>query len=164
MIATRFNHHELMHGRDYAGGDCTGHIAQRKWNGNFAGWDGVSLFTKSGNPILAPDWFTEGLPDLPLCCELVARIEGAREATNLLQRKGNAGEWRTATLRVFDAPECRGGLRERLALAGDVMRKSSFAIPVETFDIRERNDLRSELQAALSLGWEGLMIQPADHG
>lgn len=80
MTATRFTHCDLMHGRDYSGQECRGWLAQRKFDGVFAGWDGERLFTREGHTILAPEFFTRGLPGYALCCELVAAPKPERRA------------------------------------------------------------------------------------
>ena len=152
----------LMHGTDYAGRNCAGWVAQRKWDGIFALWTGSALLSRNGHRMNAPEWFVAGLGCKPLACELVGSQEGACFASGLRSTK-NAGAWRAATLRVFDAPGAAAGLAERASAAWDAARGCLFARPVAVFTVSGRADLRSLLKSALAAGWEGLMIQPPDH-
>ena len=65
-----------------------GWLVSRKFNGVRLWWDGVALWTREGNRITAPAWFTRGLPAMPLDGELVGdavedRFEVARQAAQL---------------------------------------------------------------------------------
>lgn len=167
MTATRFDHTQLMHGHDYAGENCEGWLFQRKWDGWFAGWDGERLFTKEGNTIAAPDFFTAGLPDFPLCCELVAGKEGANHTQSLIRTKTNPREWEHARLYVFDAPLTRvpkywgdNNVEMRLKAGEGDWLGAKHAQVVRTFPLHDRAQLRDELRAVLDAGGEGLMIQP----
>lgn len=169
MNATRFTAYQLMHGHVYAGEECAGWLAQRKWDGWFALWDGERLLTREGNAIAAPAFFTEGLPDFPLCCELVASREGANRTASLVRTRNNAREWERAKLYVFDAPKAeffpdeRDNVAERLkTVAADVV-VARYAEITQTQTVRDRAHLRAMLTSVLSAEGEGLMISPPDH-
>jgi hypothetical protein len=163
-----FTMDRLMHGRDYSGGECAGWLWQRKWDGVFAGWDGERLWSKPsakyprGNVVHAPDFFLAGLPDFPLCCELLAATEGANFANGLMRQRRSAREWERGTLRIFDAPGADDpNVAARLARAACAFPGTRHAEFTRTATLDGRAHLRAELRAVLDAGGEGLMIQPA---
>ena len=163
MNAHRINADQLMHGVDYSGEQCSGWLAQRKWDGHCALWDGERLLSRDGNVIAAPDWFLEGLPSFPLCCELVAGKEGANHTTSL-RRTMNGAEWDLAKLYVFDAPEHEGrNADERMSNAWSVMAAPAHLEFTRSIVLRDRVHLLAELLAVLDAGGEGLMIQQPEN-
>lgn len=170
MTAQRSNVSQLMHGHDWNGEDCAGWLFQRKWNGLSATWDGQRLWTKpsaehpQGNVIQAPGFFLAGLPDWPLCCELLAAREGDQFANALKRNWRNAVEWERAKLMVFDAPHAEfSDVCFRLAEAAGHLSEARHADITITRTLRDRAHLRDELRAVLDAGGEGLMIQPPDN-
>jgi DNA ligase 1 len=87
---------------DYQGEDPTGWHMTEKFNGCRAYWDGERFWTRGGNVIVAPSWFTYGLPRTRcLDGEIFAgygNFEGARLAVQY-------GRFTPAMrFMVFDAP------------------------------------------------------------
>ncbi|MGA9780046.1 MAG: hypothetical protein WBS33_17435 [Verrucomicrobiia bacterium] len=84
------NESQLTLGTDYTPDiDPTGWPASEKMHGCRAYWDGSQFWTRGGNVIATPDWFTDGLPGVPLDGEIWAgrgRFEEARCA-------GQYGHW-----------------------------------------------------------------------
>ena len=148
-----FDHHALMHGRDYAGQDVTGWLAQEKFNGWRALWTGERLLTRQGERLLAPEWFTAGLPSHPLDCELhLGRgrlVEIQRVAWNR-----NSPLWREARLMVFDAPLAAGGIRERMA---SITHACEHAEVADVFAVGQ--DIGERLTVLLAAGGEGYMLR-----
>ena len=46
----------------YNGQGVSGYLVSEKYDGVRAIWDGSKLLSRQGNPIHAPNWFTEPLP------------------------------------------------------------------------------------------------------
>lgn len=64
---------DMMHGGDWTDDiDPAGWIVSEKLNGCRAFWDGSQLWSRGGNVIPAPAWFTAGLPTSPLDGEVWA--------------------------------------------------------------------------------------------
>lgn len=106
---------DMTLGTDWNGQNIAGWFWSEKYDGCRAYWDGRRLWTRGGNVIAAPDWFTAGLPaGVPLDCEVYfgpGRFEDARLAVQ-------AGRWgRDARLVVFDAPMAPGDWSARMEAA-----------------------------------------------
>ena len=163
MTAMRFTPDQLMHGVDYSGQQCSGWLAQRKWDGHCALWDGERLLSRDGNVIATPVWFIAGLPAFPLCCELLAGKEGANHTTSL-RRTMNRAEWELARLMVFDAPEHEGrNADERMLAAWSLIAAPRHLEFTRSRVLRDREHLLEQLRAVLDAGDEGLMIQQPEN-
>jgi len=146
------NESQMTLGSDYhAGIDPTGWLVSEKLNGCRAFWDGSQFWTRGGNVIAAPDWFTDGLPTVPLDGEIWAgrgRFEEARLAVQF-------GHWtRRCRFVAFDAPKARGTWQRRMATAGRLWR---YTVAFEV--CQGHGWLMERLRTVQSVGGEGLVIR-----
>jgi DNA ligase 1 len=152
------NESQMTLGTDYHGGiDPTGWLDSEKMHGCRAYWDGSQFWTRGGNVIAAPDWFTDGLPAVHLDGEIWAGRERFEEARLAVQ----FGHWtHRCRFVAFDAPAVRGTWRRRMATAGRIWRD------VVTFEVcRSHRWLMERLRAVQAVGGEGLVIRnPASTG
>jgi DNA ligase-1 len=167
--------------RDWIGQvEIDGWLASEKLNGCRAYFDGRRFWTRSGNIIAAPKWFTKGLPAIHLDGEIHAGRDGNRgKASFEVARVAvqNGGKWFeevspiTATpivFSVFDAPQVAGTWQQRMAEASRAVKKCACAAAVK-FQ-RVRMGLPSQLRAGeisfvdymlrvARLGGEGAMFR-----
>lgn len=151
--AMTFDHHALMHGRDYAGQNVRGWLAQEKFDGWRALWTGDRLLTRQGERLLAPEWFTDGLPAMPLDGELYLGRGRLTEIQRLAWRR-DCPLWREAVLMVFDCPDASGGILERLA---SITHACERAVIADVFAVGQ--DIGERLAALLAAGGEGYMLR-----
>ena len=136
--------------------DSAGWLVSEKMEDVRAYWDGVQFWTRGGNVIAAPAWFTRGLPAKPLDGGIWAgrgRFEEARQAVQL-------GRWtRRCRFVAFDAPETHGTWQRRLVVAAQLWRD------VVSFEVCKGHDwLMDRLREVQTGGGEGLVIRhPAIH-
>lgn len=85
-----------------------------KRDGVRACWDGRQLWFRSGNPVPAPTWFTQGIPALPLDGELWLG-RGQFERLSGIVRKAEPvdAEWRLVRYMLFELPGDTGTFTER---------------------------------------------------
>ena len=78
-----------------------------KYDGVRAFWDGMSLVTRSGRIINAPDWFLAQLPDEPMDGELWLGYGRFSEVSGLIRRKDSDTSelWQDVSYMVFDLPD-----------------------------------------------------------
>jgi DNA ligase-1 len=144
----------LMHGSDWIGQDLAGWIVTEKFDGYRAYWDGRRLWTRGGCRYPAPPWFTAGLPDMPLDCELFAGY-GNRET--LAACMNSPAAFAGKGLMVFDSPTTPGGYSERsaaigaLSLPAHVKAVSSWACPGV-------DGLKAHLLTLKAAGGEGFVV------
>ncbi|MEO7242860.1 MAG: DNA ligase [Variovorax sp.] len=156
----------LMLARNYkpgsiAGDQMAGYFLSEKYDGVRAFWDGKTLVYRSGDPIVAPRWFTDGLPPQPLDGELwVGRGRFADTVSTVRSQSPKDQAWRQLNYMVFDMPVEKGDFTQRLS----VLRKllplpdAPWAIQVAQQLATTPEALQAQLDETLKLGGEGLML------
>lgn len=152
---------ELMLAKVYAA-DQPLHLADwwvsEKFDGVRAYWDGAQLWTRGGNPIQAPRWFTQELPTLHADGELWAGYGGFEQASSIVRNGADddAG-WRSLRYLIFDLPEVPGSFDQRLQqLRTLALRGAAQAVAQSQLD--DPAALQGQLDAVISRGGEGLML------
>ncbi len=132
-----------------------------KLDGVRAYWDGKQFLSRNGNVYYAPDWFVEGLPDVPLDGELWLGRKKFQRAVSIARRQDKSDHWRELSYLVFDAPTQSGGFEERTGFLNDLFarKKLEFAAAHAHELCRNLDHLRSELVRIEALGGEGLMLR-----
>jgi DNA ligase-1 len=146
------NELQMTIGCDYHGGvDPTGWLVSEKLNGCRAYFDSSQFWTRGGNVIAVPDWFTAGLPGVPLDGEIWAGRGRFEEARLAVQH----GHWtHRCRFVAFDAPETRGTWQRRMAAAGRLWRDTV------AFEVCQGHGwLMERLRTVQSGGGEGLVIR-----
>ncbi|WP_440531416.1 DNA ligase [Variovorax sp. YR566] len=132
-----------------------------KYDGVRGYWDGKQLWTRGGERIVAPAWFTAPLPKQPLDGELwVGRGQFARAVSTVRSQTPNDIAWREMHFMVFDLPAQGGDFTTRLAVLRKLLPITDapwvVAVP------QERATTHAALQALLDktvkMGGEGLML------
>jgi DNA ligase 1 len=105
------NERQMTLGVDYSGQNPAGWFMSEKFNGCRAYWDGEKLWTRNGNIVKAPKWFTAVLPRrVHLDGEIFT--DGDLEAARLATQYGKF----TPDIRfvVFDYPSAQGNWLKRV--------------------------------------------------
>ena len=145
----------LLHGTDWHGENVAGWIASEKLNGCRAYFDGWRLWTRQGNAIAAPRWFTDGLPAMPLDGEIYAGPAGFYAARNAV----NYGRFTPQiSFRVFDVPET--GLPAEEAIARlQSLRWPDHAAPVAFSRVDSIEAALAAFRQIFRRGGEGVMLR-----
>jgi DNA ligase-1 len=132
-----------------------------KLDGVRAYWDGKQFRSRFGNLFLAPDWFVEGLPPLPLDGELWIGRKAFQRASGIARTHDRGEGWRDMRYVVFDAPEHGGEFEARLAFLEDIVgeRRPPFAQVLEHQQCRGVDHLMAEIDRITALSGEGLMLR-----
>jgi DNA ligase-1 len=145
--------------------DPPGYLVSEKLDGVRALWDGRRLWFRSGLPILAPGWFVEQLPPVPLDGELWLGRGRFEELSGIVRQAVavDAG-WRALRYEIFDLPGAPGPFGERARRIADLLPQRRFEPlrAVEQQALPDRNALRRRLESVLAAGGEGLMLHRAD--
>jgi DNA ligase-1 len=141
--------------------DLSGWWMSEKLDGVRAYWDGKQFLSRNGNVYYAPDWFVEGLPDVPLDGELWLGRKKFQRAVSIARRQDRSEHWRELRYVVFDAPTQTGGFEERIDFLKDLFahKKVEFAGAHAHELCRNLDHLRAELARVEGLGGEGLMLR-----
>lgn len=133
-----------------------------KFDGVRGYWDGAQLWTRGGQRVTPPAWFTAGWPSEALDGELWAG-HGAFAAAVSTVRQQNAGDaaWRQMRYQVFDLPAHGGPFDARLA-ALNQLSLPSWVQPVAQNRVADQATLRTLLHQTVKNGGEGLVLHRGD--
>ncbi|MHC4401868.1 MAG: DNA ligase [Planctomycetota bacterium] len=141
--------------------DLTDWWLSEKLDGVRAYWDGRQFLSRQGNPYHAPDWFTKGLPEVPLDGELWIDRRKFQRTVSIVRRQDKSDHWKEVRLLVFDAPEAEGDFESRLEFLADCLhpKKLPYAALHEHTRCKGLKHLQEELGRVEALGGEGLMLR-----
>lgn len=139
--------------RDWQGQNPTGWMMSEKLDGWRVIWDGERLYTRQGEILRAPAWFTAGLPAVALDGELFA----GRGEFNSIQRRIRDG-FIGLGFRVFDAPTHGGTFRKRYQSLLDLALPDHASV-VEHIRCIGVEHLIEFADTALDMGGEGAVIR-----
>ncbi len=133
-----------------------------KLDGIRAIWNGKQLLTRNGNPIYAPRWFTDPLPDYALEGELWAgRGHFALVQQTVLDHTPSDEAWRKIDFMLFDMPEAAGDYTKRYYnLIHVVDSASSKHIKyIEHTPVLSEQELLRYLDTLVNENGEGIMLR-----
>ncbi len=132
-----------------------------KYDGVRGYWDGQALWTRGGERVFAPGWFTAGWPKVAMDGELWAGFgQFARAVSTVRQQAPNDSAWRAMRFMVFDLPAQGGPFTERIpALNGVVSRiDRSWVQAVAQSKLASHQALQALLVKTVAHGGEGLVL------
>lgn len=133
-----------------------------KLDGVRAYWDGERFWSRGGNEYRAPDWFTEGFPDVPMDGELWMGRGRFAELSGAVRRLEPVDpSWRQIRFMVFDLPTLDQPFSERIAAMKALLQPSPspFLAMVAQRRATDHERLMSALDKVVSEGGEGLMLR-----
>lgn len=155
----------LANSYDDAAVDIARYWVSEKYDGVRAYWDGRHLFTRAGNTIHAPDWFTRDWPTEPLDGELWAgrgRFEQVTATVRDLEPDEDA--WRNIRFMVFDLPAHGGTFGTRLEQLRSLLAplRIDWLCAVTQSRVADEIALHLQLESVAAAGGEGLMLHRED--
>lgn len=149
----------VMLAKTWTGSDPTGWWISEKLDGVRAVWDCRTLTTRTGQPIRAPQWFVDALPNgEPLDGELWIGRGQFQRTVGVVRSHDGGDAWRSVRFAAFDAPMAAGGFEERqAAMLAAISGSVAFALPQR--QCGGNSDLLEELARVEHLGGEGLMLR-----
>ena len=147
-------------------GDLRQHYASEKLDGVRAEWrQPGGLFTKGGLRIMAPHWFTAGLPTVPVAGEIWCGHGGFATAQKLCAAGDSQDpDWSRATFALFDLPDTPAAFAEKtkgLQLVAEQTAKAHiFAIPQRL--ATDQAALEHDFNRVINHGGEGIVLRRAD--
>ncbi|WP_319380089.1 DNA ligase [Thiomicrorhabdus sp.] len=147
-----------------SGQSLVGWFMSEKLDGVRAYWNGRKLVSRNGNVFSAPKWFTENFPDFPLDGELwIDRGRFSETLSVVTQKKPHMG-WVKIGYYVFDAPDRKGDLIQRLSQVHRFLggHYSSYLHVIPQTQIRTEGHFKGRLNLVLAQGGEGLVVRRGD--
>ena len=132
-----------------------------KYDGVRGYWDGSALWTRGGERVAAPAWFTAPLPRVPLDGELWAgRGRFALAVSTVRSQTPNDLAWREMRFMVFDLPKQPGDFTTRLSALRKLLPivGAPWVVPVAQERATTHQALQSLMDKTVKMGGEGLML------
>jgi DNA ligase-1 len=141
--------------------DLSGWWMSEKLDGVRAYWDGRQFLSRLGNLYHAPDWFIDGMPDVPLDGELWIGRKRFQRTVSVVRRQDKSDLWSEVRFLAFDAPTAGGPFEERIGFVRDTLARRSlrYAMAHEHRLCNDLASLQKELARIEGLGGEGLMLR-----
>lgn len=133
-----------------------------KLDGIRAFWTGKELLTRKGNPIYAPSWFTEQLPDMALDGELWAgRGNFHVVQSTVLDKTPNDKAWQNIQYMLFDLPVGIGDFSKRYYDLESIVTSLDMdhIKLVSQSRVNSETELHLELDKIAAEDGEGLMLR-----
>lgn len=132
-----------------------------KYDGVRGYWDGRKLWTRGGEPVAAPAWFTSAFPTRPMDGELWAgRGRFSQAVSTVRSQTPDDGAWRDMRFMVFDLPAQPGDFTARLAALQKLLpiKDAPWLVPVPQQRATTHDALLALMAKTVKMGGEGLML------
>lgn len=143
--------------------DPTGYMMSEKLDGMRAYWDGKSFYSRQGNMISVPAFFSRDFPTFALDGELWSGYNDFQRCVGIVkgQKEYKQTDWGDIRYLVFDAPNQKGTFKQRYTFLKDELSTPSnpYIVLVDHKDCKGSQHLQDCLQQVLDKGGEGLMLR-----
>ena len=142
------------------------YLSSEKLDGVRAIWDTDTLYTRNGNEIFAPGWFTRALPrGIMLDGELyIGRGKFEQLSGTVRKHSPIDEEWRNVKYLVFDSPSVHQNFYERLAAIQNEFEQCPYVDwdivqLVDQFKLNTDKELDVKLDEIVLVGGEGIILR-----
>ena len=153
---------DLLLAKEYQQQDVRGWAMSEKLDGVRAFWNTRQLLSRNGYAFTPPPAFTRDFPPFAVDGELYSGL-GQFEQISAAVRS-SSGDWSTLKLHVFDVPEAKGNLYERLAVLqrwlDDHPQARIVCIPQRP--VQDVAQVQTFLRQVEAGGGEGVMLRDPD--
>lgn len=144
----------------YKDQNISGWVMSEKLDGIRAYWDGKHLISRGGKIIHAPKWFTKNYPPFEIDGELWSKRGDFNHISSIVRDKTPSKEWREITHNIFEVPNAKGGLFERLAKVKPY--ESRYIRVIKQIPIKSKKDMLVFLHKIEAKGGEGVVVRDAN--
>lgn len=148
---------ELLLLKTYTDQNISGWVMSEKLDGIRAYWDGERLLSRGGNVIHAPAWFTKEYPPFAIDGELWSKRGDFENISSIVRQKIPDVRWREIKHYIFEVPNAKGTLFERLALVKPYENETIKVL--EQKSIKSKEDLQEFLKSIEAKGGEGVVVR-----
>lgn len=151
---------DLMLLQSYDNQSVEGWVMSEKLDGVRGYWDGKQLFTRQGQRLSLPAFFTKGFPPFAIDGELFSE-RNQFETISSITKSFKGDRWEKLKLYVFDVPDAKGNLFERLEQLKNYLAEhpTPYIEIIEQIPVRDKAHLYEFLAQVESLKGEGVVVR-----
>lgn len=151
---------DLMLLQSYDNQSVEGWVMSEKLDGVRGYWDGKQLFTRQGQRLSPPAFFTKGFPPFAIDGELFSE-RNQFETISSITKSFKGDRWEKLKLYVFDVPDAKGNLLERLEPLKNYLAEhpTPYIEIIEQIPVRDKAHLYEFLAQVESLKGEGVVVR-----
>lgn len=144
--------------------DVADWLMSEKLDGVRGYWDGERLLSKNGNSLYPPPAFIRNFPPFPLEGEIWGGRKTFLQTVSTVKKQQPHDGWLQLQFAIFDVPRATGNFTRRLQTAEEWFRDNpnTFVFVIPQTVIKNKNQLKTELQRIENLGGEGLIVRKPD--
>jgi DNA ligase-1 len=148
---------DLLLLKTYKDQNITGWVMSEKLDGIRAYWDGKQLLSRGGKVINAPKWFTKDYPPFEIDGELWSKREDFDNISSIVRDKIPSSNWHQIKHYIFEVPNEKGGLFQRLEKVKPYQNNIIKIIP--QIKIKNKLHLKQFHKKLELLGAEGVVVR-----
>ncbi|EDZ62324.1 ATP dependent DNA ligase [Sulfurimonas gotlandica GD1] len=137
--------------------NVTSWYMSEKLDGVRAYWDGEKLISRSGKVFASPTFFTKDFPKHELDGELWSKRGDFSNTSSIVNQKKAHNGWRDLTYNIFEVPNAKGNLLERL----ENVKTSKYIKVIKQIKVKDKKHLDEFLKSVENKGGEGLVVRDA---
>ncbi|SFV74859.1 DNA ligase (ATP) [hydrothermal vent metagenome] len=141
----------------YKDQNISGWVMSEKLDGIRAYWDGKHLMSRGGKIIHAPWWFLQEYPPFAIDGELWSKRGDFENISSIVRDKVPGKKWKEIKHYIFEVPNAKGNLFERLAKVKPYEGKYIKIIPQKY--VKNKQELQQFLKHIEKLGGEGVVVR-----
>ena len=138
--------------------NVTSWYMSEKLDGVRAYWDGEKLVSRSGKVFAAPIFFTEDFPKHALDGELWTSRDDFSNVVSIVNKKEEHDGWNKLTYNIFEVPQARGNLLERLAK----VKETKYIKIIKQIKVKNKEHLDDFLKTIEKKDGEGVVVRDGD--
>ena len=141
----------------YKDQNITGWVMSEKLDGIRGYWDGKHLLTRQGKIIHAPKWFLKDYPPFAIDGELWTKRGDFENISSIVRDKVPSEKWKGIKHYIFEVPNAKGNLFERLKIVKPYEGKYIKIIP--QIPIKNKKQMKAFLKKIEAKGGEGVVVR-----
>jgi DNA ligase-1 len=146
--------------KTYKDQNITHWVMSEKLDGIRAYWDGTNLISRSGKIINAPKWFLKDYPPFEIDGELWSKRKDFENISSIVRDKIPSKQWREIKYYIFEVPNAKGNLYQRLQKVRKYENDIIKIIP--QIKIKNKSHLQKFLKDIENKGAEGVVVRDPD--
>lgn len=144
----------------YQNQNVAGWVMSEKLDGVRGYWDGEKLLTRQNQQLNPPDYFIKDFPPFAIDGEIFSHRNEFERISSIVRSKEDKG-WHQLKLHVFDVPNAKGNLFERLAVLENYLQQqpSDYIAIIPQIPIKNQQHIQDFLANVEAQKGEGIVLR-----